>query len=320
MDFPKVGTKAGHAYWVSGLTLRNSSGTAPLGTIDVRSEGFGVGDPAPSGKSTGSGVLTGGQIPALTYASQTQTWGPVPSAPVANRLHIDAHNISHVTIDAERARVNCDAQLDITSDGSINVDFVNCPYARPKAATPTFVPLTTAFKPCTAATRTHAPPLGSGSCPAQQASDHLTVGTPDSNGRMSNFAGSVRYRVLPDDVVFTVSMTDVRKRSDLSDYTGELVADQSLRITDRNNGPGEPGTVSDTSFPVTVPCTATTDTSIGSDCGISATANSLLPGAVTAGDRSIWELGKVTINDGGPDGVASTQPNTLFATQGVFAP
>ena len=244
----------------------------------------------------------------------------MPSAPVANRLHIDAHNISHVTIDAERARVNCDAQLDITSDGSINVDFVNCPYARPKAATPTFVPLTTAFKPCTAATRTHSPPLGSGSCPAQQASDQLTVGTPDSNGRMSNFAGSVRYRVLPDDVVFTVSMTDVRKRSDLSDYTGELVADQALRITDRNNGPGEPGTVSDTSFPVTVPCTATTDTSIGSDCGISVTANSLLPGAVTSGDRSIWELGQVTINDGGPDGVASTQPNTLFATQGVFAP
>ena len=31
------------------LTLRNASGTAPLGTIDVRSRGFGVGDPTPSG-------------------------------------------------------------------------------------------------------------------------------------------------------------------------------------------------------------------------------------------------------------------------------
>ena len=46
---PRRSDAAGHAYWVSDVTLRNASGTAPLGTIDVRSRGFGVGDPTPSG-------------------------------------------------------------------------------------------------------------------------------------------------------------------------------------------------------------------------------------------------------------------------------
>jgi hypothetical protein len=31
-------------------------------------------------------------------------------------------------------------------------------------------------------------------------------------------------------------------------------------------------------------------------------------------------MGKVDLYDGGSDGVAATNPNTLFATQGVFVP
>jgi hypothetical protein len=127
MDFPGVQTAAGHAYWVSGVTLRSTSGTAPLGTIDVRSHGFGVGDPVPSATMTGSGVLTGGGSPAIPYTSQSKTWGAAPSQPVEDELEISAQNVSAVTIDASRARVSCDAQLNITSDGPLNVNMVNCP-------------------------------------------------------------------------------------------------------------------------------------------------------------------------------------------------
>ena len=63
MDFPADGTTAGHAYWVYDIALRDSSGAAPLGKVDVRSHGFGVGDPTPSATQTGAGALTGGQIP-----------------------------------------------------------------------------------------------------------------------------------------------------------------------------------------------------------------------------------------------------------------
>jgi len=35
------------------------------------------------------------------------------------------------------------------------------------------------------------------------------------------------------------AVTDVRNKSDLTDYTGELQADQRLRVTDSGNGPSE---------------------------------------------------------------------------------
>jgi hypothetical protein len=45
-----------------------------------------------------------------------------------------------------------------------------------------------------------------------------------------------------------------------------------------------------------------------------------MPGAVVEGKRSIWQLDKVQVLDGGSDGVASTAGNTLFATQALFVP
>ncbi len=195
--------------------------------------------------------------------------------------------------------------------------------ARPVAATKIRSSLAIAFKPCASPDRTHGPPLGFGSCsPPQQASDQLTIGTPDANGPPSQSLGSMRYRVLPGDVRIAVSITDVRKQSDLSDYSGQLQADQTVRITDRRSGfdQDEPGTTMDASFPATVPCTATASTAIGSTCALKTTANALVPGAVTTGARTVWELGPAQVYDGGPDGVAATQPNTLFEDQGVFVP
>jgi hypothetical protein len=198
-------------------------------------------------------------------------------------------------------------------------------YPHPKGATPLFAPLVIAYKECTSPNSQHGAPLSYGSCvPPSQASDQLTVGSPDANGQAANSIGSVRYAVVPGDVQINFSMTDVRKKSDLSDYTGELQVNQSLRITDRDNGPDptdpDPGTTEDIGFPVTAQCTATASTTIGSTCAVSTTADSVVPGSVTAGKRAIWQLGQVRVFDGGSDGDVGTAPNTLFATQGVFVP
>ena len=129
MDFPADGTSAGHAYWVYGIALREGGGEAPLGTVDVRSQGFGLGDPPVNATETGAGTLTGGQIPAIPFTSETKTWGPAPSAPKHNALDITAANVGAVTIDAKRAKVTCAATLNVTTDGPLTVTLADCPGA-----------------------------------------------------------------------------------------------------------------------------------------------------------------------------------------------
>ena len=75
----------------------------------------------------GAGVLTGGQIPAIPYNSQSKTWGAAPTEPVRDVLDITATNVSAVTIDAARAKVNCAAQLNITTNGPLSVKLADCP-------------------------------------------------------------------------------------------------------------------------------------------------------------------------------------------------
>jgi pimeloyl-ACP methyl ester carboxylesterase len=130
LDYPQLGFVADHAYWLSGLTIRSSTppltGGHPEGKIDVFSHGFGTGDPAPSATGYGSGTLTGGTIPALAYTSRYKTWGPAPSAPTADRLDINATNIATMTVDPSRARVDCNAGLNVHTDGPLTVTLAGC--------------------------------------------------------------------------------------------------------------------------------------------------------------------------------------------------
>jgi hypothetical protein len=114
----------------------------------------------------------------------------------------------------------------------------------------------------------------------------------------------------------------VRKKADLSDYTGELEARLTLRITDAYSGASgtDPATTVDAPLRITIPCTGTPGAT-GSSCSITTTADTVLPGVVPQGRRSIWELGPIQVFDGGADGLASSSgDNTLFAEQGLFAP
>jgi hypothetical protein len=205
-------------------------------------------------------------------------------------------------------------------------------YARPKGATPIRAALVPAFQQCTAPNRSHGAPLAYGSCaPPAQTSGFLTVGSPDANGKTANSVGSVKFLVVAGnpstpaneaDLKIQLSMSDVRKKSDLSDYTGELQLLPTLRITDRLNGsaPVDPATLTDLDFPVPVPCVSTLDTTVGSSCSVATTADSLLPGAIVETKRTVVELAQVRVFDGGSDGLAATPGNTLFAVQGVFVP
>lgn len=209
-------------------------------------------------------------------------------------------------------------------------------YPRPKAAGPFKVALVPAFRQCKYPNRTHGPPLDHPSCnPPKQMSKELTVGTPDANGKAPSFVGMFKARIVPGnlatpadeaDVSINISVSDVRRKADMSDYTGELRLRAAFRRqTDRESGMttsggSDPATGVDTTWTFVVGCTATASTSVGSTCRLNTSVDALNPGAVKEGKRAVVQLGAIQLYDGGPDGLAHTQDNLVFATQGLFIP
>jgi uncharacterized repeat protein (TIGR01451 family) len=205
-------------------------------------------------------------------------------------------------------------------------------FPRPLAASPLLVSLVPSYSECTAPNREHGPPLDSPSCnPPVERSGFLTVGTFDANARNPNMTGSVRFTVVTGnpsnpadeaDVKITTTIKDVRDRTTLADYTGEVQGRIALRITDRRNGATgiDTATMSDVPYSFTVPCTATANTSIGSTCTLATTADSITPNTIAETKRTVWQLGDLEVLDGGPDGDADTADNTVFLRQGIFVP
>jgi hypothetical protein len=224
-------------------------------------------------------------------------------------------------------------------------EFASATHPRPVGATPLRASMVPAYNACTAPNRTHGPPLSFPSCnPPVQTSTSLTIGSPDANGAGANSVGFIKITVkagqpgLPEDsdVLLVASATDIRCKAgvaacgsansaDGADYTGELEGTAQIRISDHWNAvaPGggpDAATVIDIPFPVVTGCTATASTGIGSTCAISTSANAVVPGAVKDTKRGVVGIGQIQVFDGGADGVAATDPNTLFSTQGIFIP
>jgi hypothetical protein len=235
------------------------------------------------------------------------------------------------TLTLELSDVQFATPAALSATGTI-VDDDTGGYPRPVGASPFRVSLVPAFAVCAAPNRTHGPPLAHPSCnPPAQESGHLTVGTPDANGRAANSVGWARFAVQAGepstpadeaDVGLSFEFTDVRNKADLLDYSGELEATAVMRITDRGGGAGSgAATVEDFTYAFTVPCAPTGNTAVGSTCATTTTVDSLVPGTIDEGERAIWQIGQVEAFDGGADGLASTPGgNTPFARQGIFVP
>jgi hypothetical protein len=204
-------------------------------------------------------------------------------------------------------------------------------YPQPRGADVVRVPLVPAFDACTAPNRTHGGPLAFGSCSSPSSSSLLTIGTADSNGAPAQSTGYVLYRSVPGnpatpaneaDVTVQVGLTDVRRRRDLSGYTGQLQVRGAVRITDRLNGAAadEAATAQDSEFPLSVPCAPTADPTIGGTCGVTTSFNAVVPSSVVESKRSIWALGTVQVFDGGASETAGAADAHLFEQQGLFIP
>jgi hypothetical protein len=213
-----------------------------------------------------------------------------------------------------------------------------------------------AMKPCTTPNSAHGEPLGAPSCtPANQArqtSPNITTGKSPAGpykGRstfvidVSCTNGQVPPCPAPgdqEDVKLIANATDIRCKAAVQaarcgnengapagkvgdDYTGQVQGDATIRITDAYNGaPGftAHGTVVDLPFPVTGRCFNTADATIGARCGVTTSADAVVPNVVKERKQANVEIGQIHVNDGGADGVVNTAPNSLFAVQGIYIP
>jgi virginiamycin B lyase len=299
-----VAADAAHVYWANGIVGGGSIGRANLDGTGVN-QSFIAGTNDPCGVAFDVGHLY---------------WANAGNGTIG-RANLDGTGVNQSFVSG--ANGPC----------GVAVNELGVGYPRPKGASPLRVSLVPAFNPCDAPNTRHGAPLSAGSCtPPVQASSFLTVGTPDVNKAAANAVASVRFAAVTGDpatpadeadVTLEVSASDVRLAATLGDYTGELQANVRLRLEDRGSGPAfdEPATVQDFVYRFTVPCQTTVSTTVGSTCALATSADAIQPGSVKEKARTIWQLGQVSLFDGGPDGVASTAAgNTVFETQGIFVP
>ena len=210
----------------------------------------------------------------------------------------------------------------------------NVQFPRPGGATPLRVPLVPELNQCTASNSSHVSPLANPSCtPPVETSTVLTTsstGKQNASARYDTITGNASTNADEADVRIQASATDVKKRSDGTDYVGPVLLTSNLRVTDKSNGvAGEPATVQNGEFQVPVNCVGTMDTTIGSTCSVNTTADALIPGYILEGRRTIFALESVTMKDAGLNGTGygAGCPQTcgdgdekVFLRQGVVTP
>jgi hypothetical protein len=212
----------------------------------------------------------------------------------------------------------------------------NPQYPRPGGGSPYRVPFVPAYAQCTTATQdsNHVAPLALDSCdPPVEESTVLTTGTTGGQNGSAKFVvqnGNVGTPADEANVNISVSITDVRKKSDGTDYVGPVLLESRIRVTDRSNVGVESGTVKDNvHLSVPLNCVATGSTTLGGTCSANTSADSLIPGMILEQRRTIIELLSVSVKDAGPNGTgygAGCPPacgdgdEKAFLNQGVFLP
>jgi Tol biopolymer transport system component len=232
-----------------GLFTANADGTGGLPFDDSGSSP----DWAPDGSlivfahaslQTGASIATkrpdGTDLTPLTQGGQSPHFSPDGTKVVFTRPVAGLDQIHVMNADGTAA-----APITTTSSNYFP-DWQPIPlnYVRPEGASPFQAYLVPAYTPCAAPNRTHGSPLAFPACsPPTQSSGRLTLGTPDANGQPANGRASVFFATRVGDLKVKVTIRDIRKASDLSDYIGQLDVQTDLRITDRNNtpSPGGPG-------------------------------------------------------------------------------
>ena len=310
------------------------SGSVTSAKLRLRASSNTVDGPGAYGTSSEweEGTITWSDKPAPTTALLSDS-GPIASGEwiewdVTQAVRADGpHSFRLASAVSDGVSFNSREVTTVANRPQLVVTFANVGYPRPKGASPVRFPLVVAFDECTAPNAQHGPPLAHPACtPPVQSSQELTVGSPDANLAAANATGVVVLDVMPGnpattaddaDVRMHVAVTDVRRRADLADYTGALQARPTIRVTDNPDGAA---TIADVALPVDVPCAATPAAAVGAACSVQTTLDTLYPGLIAEGTRTIWELGRIEVLDGGQDANTATPGNGVFLRSGIYVP
>lgn len=121
-DSAAAGAVADHAYWLSGLRVRDPK-ASPRGTIDARSAAFGRGDPEMQPLRTSEGFVDGGSHGAMPYQRRERHPGATPSLKRSAKLYVRARNVAAATVDGVGSRVGCAPKVYLESDGPLDLGF-----------------------------------------------------------------------------------------------------------------------------------------------------------------------------------------------------
>jgi hypothetical protein len=239
------------------------------------------------------------------------------------------------------------------------VSVAQATHPRPGTGSPLRVPLVNAYKACNSPNTTHVAPLAFPSCnPPVLVSAVLTTGNTGASGGFSRLDvfcnGGAPGEVPPcnttagdqEDINVASFGTDVRCQvsnpaggcaSVGADYTGSLIGQSIVRITDHSNptvcgtatGSGcTSATVQEIPFSVIGNC-ADNGGANGANCSSNTTIDALVPNAVKELQRASVQIFGIHILDAGPDGIVTgiscpptcgTGDETTYADQGIFVP
>ncbi|MBV9366880.1 MAG: prolyl oligopeptidase family serine peptidase [Solirubrobacterales bacterium] len=123
MNEPKWGLTSNHVYWLSGIQLRNATGPQgpELGTVNAFSHGFGLADPQPNPPQD-----TSGSSRPFVFKGQIRTWQNPQPIQASNELDLTLTNVGAVTVNIQRARLNCGVRIHAKSDGPALITLAGC--------------------------------------------------------------------------------------------------------------------------------------------------------------------------------------------------
>lgn len=124
MDHPDTTLVGDHAYWLSGLRVRDQT---RRGSIDAISLAAGLSAPEAQATTTRLGFLNGGNLYLpQPYVSKEKTWREAAPQPAHDKLRIVADNLAEVTVHPKRAGLSCNAAIEVESDGPLQVKLAGC--------------------------------------------------------------------------------------------------------------------------------------------------------------------------------------------------